>query len=86
MTKRYPQVQGGDRVAPVMQGYKMACCDCGLVHTIDFEVVVQGPDKAGGMWAAKKPRNKKKLRVILTVHRDNRATAQLRRRQEASKP
>ena len=26
-------------VTPVMDGYKMACCDCGLVHVLDFAVV-----------------------------------------------
>ncbi len=26
-------------VKPLMNGYKMACCDCGLVHTINFRVV-----------------------------------------------
>ena len=25
-------------VQPVEEGYKMACCDCGLVHTMDFRV------------------------------------------------
>lgn len=25
-------------VQPVRKGYKMACCDCGLVHDLDFRV------------------------------------------------
>lgn len=25
-------------VYPVMKGYKMTCCDCGLVHDVDFRV------------------------------------------------
>lgn len=25
-------------VLPVMEGYRMACCDCGLVHEVDFRV------------------------------------------------
>lgn len=24
---------------PVMKGYLMKCCDCGLVHEIDFRVI-----------------------------------------------
>ena len=24
---------------PIEKGYKMACCDCGLVHSIDFKVI-----------------------------------------------
>ena len=26
-------------VQPVKRGYLMACCDCGLVHRMDFRVV-----------------------------------------------
>ena len=26
-------------VLPVAEGYQMECCDCGLVHTIDFRVI-----------------------------------------------
>lgn len=25
-------------VYPVMEGYKMVCCDCGLVHDMEFRV------------------------------------------------
>ena len=25
-------------VTPLMEGYKLCCCDCGLVHTMDFRV------------------------------------------------
>ena len=25
-------------VQPVRRGYKLACCDCGLVHDMDFRV------------------------------------------------
>jgi hypothetical protein len=26
-------------IKPVMNGYKMQCCDCGLIHELDFQVV-----------------------------------------------
>lgn len=26
-------------VLPVADGYQMECCDCGLVHTVDFRVI-----------------------------------------------
>ena len=26
-------------VKPIMKGYQMECCDCGLVHEIDFKVI-----------------------------------------------
>ena len=35
---RYPSVQAGEWVQPVEEGYKMACCDCGLVHKMDFRI------------------------------------------------
>jgi len=24
---------------PIKKGYRMACCDCGLVHDVDFRIV-----------------------------------------------
>lgn len=35
----YYKPSAGEWVQPVRRGYKMACCDCGLVHTMDFRVV-----------------------------------------------
>lgn len=35
---RYPVVKSGQWVSPVMKGYKMQCCDCGLIHVLDFAV------------------------------------------------
>lgn len=34
--KKYPKPNGW--VTPVRKGYRMQCCDCGLVHAIDFRV------------------------------------------------
>lgn len=28
----------GEWVQPVREGYKMQCCDCGLVHRVDFRI------------------------------------------------
>lgn len=41
---RYPvQVERDDGwsdwVQPLMDGYRMACCDCGLVHEMQFGVL-----------------------------------------------
>lgn len=40
---RYQQEQAGDDgwtrwVQPIRKGYKMSCCDCGLVHVVDSRV------------------------------------------------
>lgn len=37
--RRYPKVKSGRWVQPVERGYHMACCDCGLVHRMNFRVV-----------------------------------------------
>jgi hypothetical protein len=34
----YERPEGGQWVQPVRRGYKLACCDCGLVHRMDFRV------------------------------------------------
>jgi len=35
---RYDKPEAGEWVRPVRRGYKLACCDCGLVHKFDFRV------------------------------------------------
>ncbi|MBW2081585.1 MAG: hypothetical protein JRI39_00525 [Deltaproteobacteria bacterium] len=35
---RYKDVRVGEWVQPVEHGYKLACCDCGLVHKVDFRI------------------------------------------------
>lgn len=34
----FEQVKAGQWVQPIRKGYKMACCDCGLVHVLDFRL------------------------------------------------
>ena len=36
---RYDQPEPNEWVAPRRKGYKSACCDCGLVHEMDFRLV-----------------------------------------------
>lgn len=60
----YEHPAPGEWVQPTRNGYKLACCDCGLVHRLDFHVV-----KYGGN------RTKVKFRAF----RDQRATAAMRR-------
>jgi hypothetical protein len=37
--KNFKQQKDGEWVQPKMKGYLMGCCDCGLVHRLDFRVV-----------------------------------------------
>lgn len=36
--RKYPEVEAGQWVQPIRRGYKMACCDCHLVHRLDFRI------------------------------------------------
>lgn len=36
---RDEHINAGEWIRPVVTGFKMCCCDCGLVHKIDFRIV-----------------------------------------------
>jgi hypothetical protein len=73
------QADGWSRwVQPVMKGYKMACCDCGLVHDMEFRALQKGRDQADGTWMAK-PLGQKAFRVEFRARRNVRSTAAVRR-------
>ncbi len=69
MTKRkYPDIRDGEWIHP-LKGYRMACCDCGLVHHIDFRIV----------------QHKGRNRIVFAGTRDRRATAAMRRSKRFAK-
>lgn len=35
---KYYEPKAGEWIQPVRKGYKLACCDCGLVHSMDFRI------------------------------------------------
>ena len=39
---RYKQVYDREWVQPTRRGYKMMCCDCGLVHVLNFRLLKFG--------------------------------------------
>lgn len=51
-------------IRPIRRGYRMACCDCGLVHEIDFAIIRYGSGR----------------KVIFRARRNQRATAGRRRK------
>ena len=67
--KRYEKPSSGEWIQPIPRGYKLACCDCGLVHTMDFRVV---------KWA-----KGKRTKVQFRVFRNARSTAMMRRHMKA---
>jgi hypothetical protein len=36
---RYPKQESGEWVEPQQEGFKFMCCDCSLVHTLNFRIV-----------------------------------------------
>ena len=35
---RYGKPEPDEWIQPITKNYKMACCDCGLVHELDFRI------------------------------------------------
>lgn len=60
---KWTQVHHGDVIIPRMEGFKIRCCHCGLVHRLTFAVVKDG----------------RRRRVAFSVAVDARVTAAYRR-------
>jgi hypothetical protein len=39
MTKGYMQIVEGEWIAPTRKAYIDQCCDCAMVHVVDFAVI-----------------------------------------------
>ena len=63
---KYEKPEEGEWIRPIKVGYKFMCCDCGLVHKIDFCHIKWGRGR----------------RIMLRAWRDNRATAMARRKKK----
>lgn len=35
----YPEAEDGEWILPVANGHRHQCCDCGLVHKVDYRIV-----------------------------------------------
>lgn len=73
---KYRQQVDGEWVQPIRRGYKMACCDCGLVHKVDFRVVdrkIQFRAFRDNRATAQVRRHKAKVVDADTVRRHNQA-------------
>lgn len=42
MSKGYVQIYDGEWFRPVSRGFQEQCCDCGLVHVVDFRKTKDG--------------------------------------------
>jgi hypothetical protein len=61
---RYDDVVPGQWLQPIRRGYRLACCDCGLVHLVNFRTE---KDKRGRHF------------IQVAFFRDERATGAMRR-------
>lgn len=58
------------------QVYQLACCDCGLVHTMEFRIV---RDDGGPELDSEQVVDDPGLRIVFRAKRNTRATGQVRR-------
>lgn len=58
----------GEWIRPPMKGYRMHCCDCGLVHRVDFCVIDEDNNVVKG------------LRVLLRAWKHEGETKKARKR------
>lgn len=65
---KFKRVLDGEWVQPRRRGYKMACCDCGLVHTLNFRLVKWG----------------RGTKIQFQASRNERSTALMRRQRKAA--
>lgn len=42
MKTKYGEAKDGEWFYPIHRGFKHQCCDCGLVHRVDFKVTKLG--------------------------------------------
>lgn len=75
MKKEITQIYAADETGfcewqfPIHKGYLMQCCDCGLVHEVEFKVVEKVTrTKKDGTWEAEKV-PKGKYRVGMRMRR-----------------
>jgi hypothetical protein len=82
--KKHVAGEGGwsEWTQPVMRGYRLACCDCCLVHDMEFKVLKVTKQNPDGSWEAEEI-DSEKYRVEFRARRNNRSTAQLRRQERA---
>ena len=74
---RYKPVQSGEWVKPVMRGYRMKCCDCGLVHEMQFKAIEVKRHNANGTYQYVELA-RSKYRVTFRLRRANGHTKKMR--------
>ena len=83
MPKRstYHVIDYGEWIRPRMRDFREQCCDCGLIHRLDFRIVDAAKGRSGSSSRSTKGRARpsSRLHVEFRTRRDDRATAAARR-------
>jgi hypothetical protein len=66
-------------IAPTMERYRMACCHCGLVHDLEFQIVKVKEVLPDGSWTHGEPLDPTKYRVLFRAKRNKRSTTMPRK-------
>lgn len=66
-------------IYPNMSGYRMGCCDCSLVHDVQFTVVEVTAIREDGTFDCEEL-DPERYRVMMRVRRNKRSTGQMRRK------
>jgi hypothetical protein len=80
---RYDVIPYGAWTRPRMRNFRDQCCDCGLIHRLDFRIVDDGegaaPPKGRSRPSSGQARSRPSLKIEFRTRRDDRATAAARR-------
>lgn len=78
--QEYSEGDGWTRwVTPEKSLYKMACCDCGLVHRLQFRSIKTSRENARGEFTIERVRKGKTERIQFRAARAKRETSAHRR-------
>ena len=72
--RKFDVPRSGEWIRPIPRGYRLACCDCELVHRVNFQIVADIP---GNTKRCRIVRDKS-LHVEFQVFRDQQTTARHR--------
>jgi len=61
--EEFEQVNDGEWVQPTRKGYQMKCCDCGLIHILDFRLIKYGDSKHKIQFRAKR----KEMKILRKI-------------------
>jgi hypothetical protein len=77
---RYSVISYGEWIRPRLRNFREQCCDCGLIHRLDFRIVDERAAARGGRGHRSRcSRRSPTAYIEFRTRRDDRATAAARR-------